>query len=469
MPPRPTVATIAAAAALAWAFVTGTPPAATEPPASAALHSPWQPPPDRLPSWDLPRLRQPPGTQPAAEAPVDGVQAIWIDTLPYQGKPTKAFAYLGMPAQPAGADDAQPADGSDTQPANTQHKFPGVVLVHGGGGTAFADWVKTWTARGYAAIAVDLEGQIPKRDATGKAWIRTDTLGAAWGGGPARHGHAFGDCFDRPFEEQWAYHAVADTLLAFSLLAARPKVDSSRIGLVGISWGSVVCSIAAGVDDRPAFVVPQYIGGFLNLDSGWCEFMKPRPQTWAWDPANFYGSLPATRKTQWLWINGANDAYGTPPMMNASRRATGPHSWMTISPTLGHGHIWAADQVGEIYAFADAVTKAASPLARITKTAWRPDAVDIAWTGGPAIVKARFVYATLPQPEMQFAPPGTRTDWPKVKYTVSEADIAPGAGETPNAFTATLPRPTGMVTGWVNLVDDRGLAVSSELLPPHVP
>jgi hypothetical protein len=457
---------VAAAAHAAWGLMSLVAPAASPTSSPAAISSPWQPPPAQLPAWDLPRLRQPPAIQPAAEAPVDGVEAIWIDGLPFQGKPTKAFAYLGMPAQPTATADGKPAGAADAPPTAPNTKIPGVVLVHGGGGTAFADWVKTWTARGYAAIAVDLEGQIPKRDATGKAWIRTDSLGHPWGGGPARHGQAFGDCFDRPFEEQWAYHAVADTLLACSLLAARPEVDPSRIGLVGISWGSVVCTIAGGVDDRPAFVVPQYIGGFLNLDSGWCEFMKPRPQTWAWDPANFYGALPASRKTRWLWINGANDAYGTPPMMNASFRATAPHSWMTISPTLGHGHIWASDKVGEIYAFADAVTKSTPPLARVTKTGWRPDAVDISWAGGPPIMKARLVYATLPQPEMTFAPPGTRTDWPKVKYTVSEVDIAPAADDAPGSFTATLPRPAGMVTGWVNLVDDRGLAVSSELLPP---
>ena len=37
-----------------------------------------------------------------------------------------------------------------------------MVLVHGGGGTAFAEWVKAWTSRGYAAIAMDTCGQIPK-------------------------------------------------------------------------------------------------------------------------------------------------------------------------------------------------------------------------------------------------------------------------------------------------------------------
>jgi hypothetical protein len=440
---------VAVAAALAWGIVGGVPAAEPETRSPAPVRSPWQPAPEKLPAWDMTLLRKPPATQPATEAPVEGVQAIWIDALPLQGKTTKAFAYLGMPAKSA----------------DTNERIPGVVLVHGGGGTAFADWVKMWTARGYAAIAVDLEGQIPTPGEPGKR-VRTDTLGHAWGGGPARTGNAFGDCFDRPFEEQWPYHAVADTILAVSLLTSMPEVDPARIGLVGISWGSVICTIAGGVDDRPTFVVSQYIGGFLNLDSGWCEFMKPRPATWAWDPANVYANVAASRKTQWLWINGANDAYGTPPMMNASFRATVPHSWMTISPTLGHGHIWAADKVGEIYAFADAVTRTAPPLARITHTEWRPDSVHVTWTGGPPIVKAQWVYATLPQPDMRFAPPGTRTDWPKVKYTVVDAAVTPRPADETGGFTATLPRPEGMVTGWVNLVDDRGLAVSSELLAP---
>lgn len=440
---------VAVAAAIAWGIVAGVPAAEPETRSPAPVRSPWQPAPEKLPAWDVALLTKPPATTPATEAAVEGMQAIWIDALPLQGKPTKAFAYLGMPAKSA----------------DTNERIPGVVLVHGGGGTAFADWVKMWTARGYAAIAVDLEGQIPTPGEPGKR-VRTDTLGHTWGGGPARPGNAFGDSFDRPFEEQWTYHAVADTILAVSLLASMPEVDASRIGLVGISWGSVICTIAGGVDDRPTFVVSQYIGGFLNLDSGWCEFMKPRPATWVWDPANLYANVAASRKTQWLWINGANDAYGTPPMMNASFRATAPHSWMTISPTLGHGHIWAADKVGEIYAFADAVTRTAPPLARITHTEWRPDSVRVTWTGGPPIVKAQWVYATLPQPDMTFSPPGTRTDWPKVKYTVVDAAVTPRPADETGGFTATLPRPEGMVTGWVNLVDDRGLAVSSELLAP---
>ena len=38
-------------------------------------------------------------------------------------------------------------------------KFPAVVLVHGGGGKAFPQWVAKWAEEGYAAIAMDLGGK----------------------------------------------------------------------------------------------------------------------------------------------------------------------------------------------------------------------------------------------------------------------------------------------------------------------
>jgi stage II sporulation protein D len=44
--------------------------------------------------------------------------------------------------------------------------------------------------------------------------------------------------------------AVLDARRAGDWLAARPDVDSSRVGLVGISLGAILGSLAAGVDDR---------------------------------------------------------------------------------------------------------------------------------------------------------------------------------------------------------------------------
>ena len=68
----------------------------------------------------------------------------------YQGHATEVFAFYASPRTLGKA-----ADGKT--------KFPGVVLIHGGGGTAFAEWAWLWAQRGYAAIAMDLSGRQPNR------------------------------------------------------------------------------------------------------------------------------------------------------------------------------------------------------------------------------------------------------------------------------------------------------------------
>ena len=58
-----------------------------------------------------------PKTYDAEGFKADGqVRAIFYDALPYGGKPTRVFAWIGLPAKREG-------------------KVPGMVLVHGGGGT----------------------------------------------------------------------------------------------------------------------------------------------------------------------------------------------------------------------------------------------------------------------------------------------------------------------------------------------
>ena len=54
-------------------------------------------------------------------------------------------------------------------------------------------------------------------------------------------------------EQRWMYHAVAQTILAHNILRADEKVDSSKIGVTGISWGGVITSLAIGYDSRYAF------------------------------------------------------------------------------------------------------------------------------------------------------------------------------------------------------------------------
>ena len=60
-----------------------------------------------------------PDHTPAPDFQADGVKAIFFDGLPWKGKPTRVFAWVGVPKLEPGK------------------KAPGIVLVHGGGGTAF--------------------------------------------------------------------------------------------------------------------------------------------------------------------------------------------------------------------------------------------------------------------------------------------------------------------------------------------
>ena len=89
--------------------------------------------------WDLELLRKPPqATLVEPEAPITGV---YYPGEPYRGKPTRVFGWLARPQSPG--------------------KHPAMVLVHGGGGTAFREWAELWANRGYVALAMDLAGHGP--------------------------------------------------------------------------------------------------------------------------------------------------------------------------------------------------------------------------------------------------------------------------------------------------------------------
>src|SRR5438045_2146308 len=103
-------------------------------------------------SWDLDALSKAPKTTPAEGFDVEGLQAVYYDGVPLKGNPTRVFAWIGIP--------------------KAEGKVPAMVLVHGGGGTAFAEWTKLWTSRGYAAIAMDLCGCVPRKNKGG--WERHD-------------------------------------------------------------------------------------------------------------------------------------------------------------------------------------------------------------------------------------------------------------------------------------------------------
>jgi dienelactone hydrolase len=369
--------------------------------------------------WDLERLGQAPKTYSAPGLEVPEVRALFYDGPICEGKPTRVFAYYGAPK-------AEPGK-----------RLPAMVLVHGGGGTAFDRWVRLWNQRGYAAIAMDLCGCVPVRD-TAKKWKHHEHGGPpGWGGF---------DQIDWPAHDQWTYQAIADILLAHSLIRSFPEVDPQRIGVTGISWGGYLTSLVSGVDSRFRFAVPVYGCGYLGDNSAWlANFERMTPDQRArwlgwWDPSVYlrHTTMPV------LWVNGTNDfAYPMDSWQKSYRTPQGPHT-LCLRLRMPHGHGPAGENPPEIHAFAESTLRAGAALAKVTSQGRRGDQAWASYESATPIVRAELNY--------------TRDEgrWQQRKWEAAPAELAPAARRA----TARLPQ--GVKVFYLNLIDSRGLIVSSE-------
>jgi dienelactone hydrolase len=362
--------------------------------------------------WDMERLSRPPTTYPAEGFEAEGLQALFYEGLPYQEKPTRVFAWVGIPEHAEG------------------EPVPGMVLAHGGGGTAFDEWVRIWNERGYAAIAMDMDGTTPRGEHGSRPTHEFS--------GPTNFGSA--SPMNGAKEDYWVYHAVADIVLAHSLLGPQPAVDPGRIGLTGISWGGFLTSIAAAVDARFRFAIPVYGCGYINEVSWKADFEKMGPEKaeeWMrlWDPSQYVGAITIPT----LWINGANDPHYHLGVHSRTYLRAGGTKTLSIQPGLGHSHPagWAPE---EIYAYADSKLKHGPPLIRIVAEAEEGQNAMAVFEGGtPA--KAELVW--------------TRdiSDWPACAWENIAARI-----EESRVFAEV---PEDCAAYFISLTDERGLMTSS--------
>lgn len=304
---------------------------------------------ERAGPWDLPLLAQPPAWSTLERPKAAGVKAITFEGPVYRGKPTRVFAWLGVPQVKAG------------------QKVPAMVLIHGGGGTAFEEWVRLWVERGYAAIAMDTCGQLPV--GTYGRWFRNEQGGPpGWGGL---------DQIRAAREDQWTYHAVADAILAHSLIRSLPEVDAERTGVTGISWGGYLTCIVAGVDRRFKLAVPVYGCGYYRstiFDGELKRLPLEDADKWMawWDPSTY---LPDANLPM-LWVTGSNDfAYPFDALQLSYRVAPGPRA-LAVRLRMPHGHGGAGENPEEIRVFADHIFKGGPGLpvikaqARDGRKAW---------------------------------------------------------------------------------------------------
>lgn len=364
--------------------------------------------------WNLTQLKQ----VPAAEfGPADGlVQPVYYAGEPLQGKPTRIFAWY---AQPEG-----------------KGPFPGVVLVHGGGGKAFREWALHWAQRGYAAIAMDLAGNGPN--------------GRLPDGGPDQSDeNKFRAFEDAGAQDMWSYHAVAAVIRGHSLLAAQPNIDPKRIGITGISWGGYLTCLVASLDDRLKVAVPVYGCGFLAENSVWTEprFAPMSPEmrtrwTTSFDPSSYLAQV----RCPILFLNGTNDfAYPMDSYRKSFQLVDASLRTVSIIPRLPHGHIWTFPEVD---LFIDSHLKGGQPLAKIGALQQSGTSVQASVQSTTEIKDAQLHYTTD-------SGPWQKRDWKSIPATLSDNTVS---ATVPNAATAS----------YLSLKDARELTVTTDHLE-HTP
>jgi dienelactone hydrolase len=367
---------------------------------------------------ELGALTMAPAMQPAEGYAGDsGPRAIYYDALPWKGKPTKVFAWLGLPA-------------------NVTGRVPGVVLVHGGGGSAFKEWVRRWNEHGFAAISISVEGQTDRADPE----LPKGTPGYrrhAWAG-PQRNG-IYGDSAE-PLADQWIYHAVADTVLANSLLRSLPEVDADKVGVMGISWGGVITATVIGIDDRFAFAIPMYgCGKMFDAGNQYGRALGTNPlYREAWDPLVRMDRV----KMPVLWFSWPQDAhFPLDCQATCYRAAAGPHM-VTLVPGMGHGHDFRPPHG---YAFAESIVRDGNPWCVQTVATRDTNAVRVEFASTKPLDKATLITTA----DGGFTGKRTWTESPAALERHGDGWLA----------TATLPAGT---TAWFVNVHQGDLVASSD-------
>lgn len=319
--------------------------------------------------WIAPEISETP------ELDYNKIKAIYYNGMDYMGHKTRVFAYIGFPEN-----------------ASKNNKVPAIVLVHGGAGMAYPQWVEKWVEKGFAAIAMDLEGNVSNSPGSYYSSKQPYDESTGYIGGPSNN--ALDDSITI-IEDQWMYHAVSDVFLAYSLMSADERVNINKIGVCGISWGGIITCIAIGNSDCFDFAIPIYGCAYIDESKSMLGGMS------SGKIKGHAGSEWITESSEWLksskiptlWVNSDSDCAFSLDITSRSAQDK-PESYMSIQPDLAHSHVdgW---NVGESYSFADSIVKSGRWTTKITGQPTK-DSRKVAFTmmPGAEIEKAYLIYRT---------------------------------------------------------------------------
>lgn len=390
--------------------------------------------------WDLLNLADPPEFRWLDEK--SPIRSLIYTGQDYFNEPTEVFAYYASP---------------ETIGGNTagRAEYPAVVLIHGGGGTAFAEWVWLWASRGYAAIAMDLSGHRPPKpvfdDASGELLEdlafskehRKERKRLDFGGPDQGRAEKF-ESIGEDVGDDWPYHAVGNVILAHSLVRSFPEVDINRTAVTGISWGGYTTCLAASIDTRFAAAVPVYGCGFLHEGE---SVQKPAidelelKDEWVklYDPSSY---LKACR-VPILFVNGTNDKHYPLDSYAKSYESVPGDRGVRIQVGMPHSHRagWAPEEIG---LFIDSYCLEGEPLARMEAPVVEKDKVMIEVQTNLEVKECKLHFT-------EDSGPLVKRKWKSLSAKFDDGQVI-------------SPLPPKKATIWlISVTDERGAMVTSEV------
>jgi acetyl xylan esterase AXE1 len=369
--------------------------------------------------WDLSALQQTIAVQVGASHQVqEGDRTLTLTELyyagePWLGQPTQVFAYYARPSQ------------QSPQP------LPAMVLIHGGGGTASPEWTRQWAYRGYAALAMDLYGRGPDG-------ARLTSGGADWSDLDIAFRLTAG------IQNGWIYQAVANIIRGISALGSLPEVDTSRVGVTGVSWGGILTCFAMSLDPRLSLAAPVYGFGFNPMLG-----IPPNPSEAECDlvRAHFEPGLYLSRcAIPVLWMTGTSELT-LERFQQSYRAARGPRT-LSVTVRPSHNDPQLADmgwERPEVYLFADAIFRGTAGLATITRMDIRGYEVHVGYESSVPLQNAAIHWTTDVERE------GSGCQW----HSAFAARVSDGQ------VRAELPQDRP-VLAFLTLMDRRGAVISTE-------
>lgn len=356
----------------------------------------------------------------------------------YQDRETEVFAFYASPLT--------------LGEAKAGETFPGVVLIHGGGGTAFAEWTWLWAKRGYAAIAMDLAGSRPIDPVYDEAGLpdpnqasKPETRTRLPNGGPNQNHVEKFDSIGGEVSDDWPYHAVANVVRAHSLLRTFPEVLADRTAVTGISWGGYTTCLVASVDNRFKAAVPVYGCGYLfegeSVQKPSIDKLGDRRNEWieTYDPS----SLLVHCRVPILFVNGTNDVHYPLDSYQKSFDVVPGRKQMRIEVNMAHSHPagWAPKEIG---LFIDSHCRDGKPLPVPGELTIGEESLRLSYTSTLLLQSAALHYTT---------DTGLRS---KRAWKTLPAKF--------DAGTISAPKPPAEANTWfISLTDERNASVTSTI------